>query len=206
MKPVRDQVAAVRRERGIVLLVAMLAAVALALAGMGLVRAVATDATIGANVAARQRAALAASSAVEQAIATLFGAAGIDPTHDTPSRNYFAARQPAEDLRGVPATLQSLASYPAEFGVIDAGDGFLVRHVVERSCVAPGDASVVTCTLSPPSVEAASGEPPPDEPPRTPFYRVTIRVDGPAAAATFVQVMLSPAQPGYRLSWRTLDE
>ena len=193
-------------ERGIVLLVAMLVAVALALAGMGLVRAVATDATIGANLAARQRATLAASTAVEQAIATLFGAGAIDPLRDEATRNYFAARQAGEDARGVPAVLQSTASYPAAFVVLDAGDGYVVRHVIERSCIAPGDASVANCTLSPPSVEAAAGAPPPGEPPRTPFYRVTMRVDGPAAAATFVQVMLSSAQPGYRLAWRSLDE
>jgi hypothetical protein len=106
----------------------------------------------------------------------------------------------------VPAVLQSLASYPAAFASLDAGDGYVVRHVIERSCVAPGDASVANCTLSPPSVEAATGAPPPGEPPRAPFYRVTMRVDGPAAAATFVQVMLSPARPGYRLAWRSLDE
>jgi type IV pilus assembly protein PilX len=193
-------------QRGIVLLVAMLVAVALALAGMGLVRAVATDASIGANVAARQRATLAASTAVEQAIVTLFGAGGVDVLRDDATRNYFAARQPGEDARGVPAMLQSVASYPRAYAVLDAGDGYVVRHVIERSCVAAGDVSVANCTLSPPSVEAAAGAPPSGEPPRTPYYRVTMRVDGPAAAATFVQAMLSPAQPGYRLAWRSLDE
>jgi hypothetical protein len=149
---------------------------------------------------------LAASAAVERAVATLFEAGGTDTSIDDATRNYFAARQAGEDRRGVPSALQSLANYPAKSAVIDAGDDYTARHVIERLCLVPGDATVANCTLSPPSIEAASGTPPPGEPPRTPYYRVTIRVDGPAAATTFVQAMLSPAHPNRRLSWRVLDE
>ena len=81
-----------------------------------------------------------------------------------------------------------------------------LRHIIERLCLRPGSATADNCSLSPPSAAAAAGAPPPTEPPRTPVYRVTVRADGPAGAATFVQVMLGEAGPQHRLSWRTLDE
>ena len=195
-----------RRVRGIILLVAMLAVVALGFAGMALVRAVATTAAIGGNVNARQQAIFAASVALEHDVVAVFEGGGIDTTTDDASRNYFASRQPGEDRRGVPAMLLSADAYPAAAGIVDAGDGFAVRHVIERLCLLPGTASIESCTLSPPSIEAASGPPPAGEPPRQPAYRVTMRVEGPGGAATFVQAMLSASHDNPRLSWQVLDE
>jgi type IV pilus assembly protein PilX len=195
-----------RHSRGIILLVSMVAVVALAFAGMALVRATATTAAIADNVNARQQAIFAASAALEHDVVALFEAAGIDTTHDDASHNYFASRQAGEDRRGVPALLLSAAAYPAAAGIVDAGDGFVVRHVIERLCLLPGAATVENCTLSPPSVEAASGAPPAGEPVRQPTYRVTLRVEGPRGAATFVQAMLSAAHDNPRLTWQVLDE
>jgi type IV pilus assembly protein PilX len=195
-----------QRQRGIILLVAMLTAVALAFAGMSLVRAVSTAVAIGANLDARQYATLAASAAFEQDVAALFGSSPIVPTADDLPHHYFASRQPGEDARGVPGVLQSMPAYPAALAVLDAGNGYAARHVIERLCLLPGEASSVNCTLSPPSVAAAAGTPPSDEPPRLPYYRITVRVDGPAATATFVQGTVSGAHANPRLSWRVLDE
>ena len=141
-----------RHARGVILLVAMVAVVALAFAGMALVRAVATSAAIGSNVNARQQAIFAASVALERDVVALFEGGGIDTTNDDPPHNYFASRQAGEDRRGVPAMLLSPADYPAGAGVADAGDGFTVRHVIERLCLLPGAASIENCTLSPSSV------------------------------------------------------
>jgi type IV pilus assembly protein PilX len=195
-----------RHSRGIILLVSMVAVVALAFAGMALVRAAATTAAIADNVNARQQAIFAASAALEHDVVALFEGAGIDTTRDDASRNYFASRQSGEDRRGVPAMLLSAAAYPVAAGIVDAGDGFVVRHVIERLCLLPGAAPVENCTLSPPSVEAASGAPPAGEPVRQPAYRVTLRVEGPRGAATFVQAMLSAAHDNPRLTWQVLDE
>jgi type IV pilus assembly protein PilX len=195
-----------RPQHGIILLVAMVAVVALAFAGIALVRAVATGVAVGDNVSARQQAMFAASAALEHDVVTLFADALVDTTNDDPSHNYFASRQPGEDRRGVPSTLLSATAYPADAGIIDAGDGFAVRHVIERLCLSPGDATLDNCTLSPPGVEAASGTPPPGEPPRRPAYRLTMRVEGPNGVATFVQAMLSAAHDNPRLSWQVLDE
>jgi type IV pilus assembly protein PilX len=195
-----------RSQRGVILLVAMVTAIALALVGMSLVRAVATGVAINSNLDARRHATLAASAALEHDVAALFADAAIATVSDDAAHNYFASRYPGEDARGVPSVLQSVAGYPTTLPVLDAGDGYAARHVIERLCRVPGEVSLANCTLSPPSVAAASGTPPPGEPPRKPYYRITIRVDGPAAAATFVQSIVSDTHPNPRLSWRVLDE
>lgn len=195
-----------KRPRGVILLVAMVAVVALAFAGMALVRAVATGVAVDGNVNARQGAIFAASAALEHDVVALFETGAIDTTRDDPAHNYFASQRTGEDRRGVPRMLVSTADYPADAGVIDAGDGFTARHVIERLCVLPGNATIDNCTLSPPSAAAASGAPAPGEPPREPAYRVTIRVDGPRGVATFVQAMLAGGRANPRLSWQVLDE
>jgi hypothetical protein len=194
------------REQGVVLLVAAVVTLGLAAVGMGMLRAVTTGAATGANLASQRAASLAASVALERAVATLFEAGAVDPAVDDVTRNYVAARSGGDDARGVPRALQSLADYPEAAQVIDAGYGHRVRHLIERSCVAPGVASIETCTLSPPSVAAALGMPPPGEPPRTPYYRVSIRVDGAKGATTFVQATLCAANANPRCAWRVLDE
>ena len=194
-------------ERGVILLVALMATLAMTLGGIALVRAVATDVAIGGNLAMRQRATLAASAAIEHDLAALFENGAIaDTTTDHPEQNYFAARQAGDDIRGVPSALQSPANYPAGAPTIDAGGGLILRHVIERWCLLPGSAVAENCTLSPPSVAAASGTPSASEPPRIPYYRVTVRVDGPSGAAAFVQATLSENPSHHRLSWRVLDE
>jgi Tfp pilus assembly protein PilX len=195
-----------RHQHGVILLVAMVTALALAFAGMSLVRAVSTGVVIGGNLNARQHAMLAASAALEHDVTALFESAAIDTSSDDPAHNYFASRRAGEDPRGVPGILQTLADYPATWTPIDAGGGYFARHVIERLCVVPGVASPANCTLTPPSVEAASGARPPGEPQRKPHYRITIRVDGPGAAAAFVQSVVSDRRPNPRLSWRALDE
>jgi type IV pilus assembly protein PilX len=210
MKARRSLLPSARRlavERGVVLFVALIATLALMLGGMALVRAVATDTAIGGNIATRQQATVAASVAIEHDVAALFENGAIaDATHDDPVNNYFAARQAGEDARGVPRALQSVSDYPEGAATIAVGTGFTLRHLVERLCVTEGPASIENCTLSAPSTAAASGTPPAAEPTRAPYYRVTVRIDGPAGAATFVQAMLGEAANRHRLSWRVLDE
>jgi Tfp pilus assembly protein PilX len=196
-----------RRQRGVVLFVAMIAIVAMALAGVALDRAVTTDATIGANIAARTHVTLLAADAVERAVAALFETSAItDRGVDDIAHNYYASTQAGEDRRGVPRTLQAIGAYPADATVIDRADRHQLRYVIERLCRNEGAAVVDNCTLAPPTLTAISGAPGATEPPRSPGYRVTVRVDGPAGAAVFVQVILGEAPTRRRLSWRVLDE
>jgi hypothetical protein len=194
-------------ERGIVLFIALFATIALATGAVALMRTVATDVAIGSNIAARHHVTLAAPAAIESALAALFETGAIvDTALDDLPHNYFAARQPGEDARGIPQPLRAIANYPTAASIIQAGDGLMSRYVIERLCLRPGIPSADNCSLSPPSVAGASGAPSASEPPRTPYYRVTVRVDGPAGAAAFVQAMLGEEPMHHRLSWRVLDE
>lgn len=196
-----------RAQRGVVLFVAMIAILALTLAALALDRAVATDATIAANGDARTHATLLASDAIERAVADLFETGAIvDRFTDDVPHNYFASRQAGEDARGVPRALQALATYPTDAAIVDAGDRHQLRYVIERLCLRSGAPAADNCTLTPPSAAAARGTPPPGEPPRTPIYRVTVRVDGPAGTTAFVQAILGESPTHHRLSWRALDE
>lgn len=196
-----------RAQRGVVLFVAMIAILALTLAALALDRAVATDATIAGNVDARTHATLLASDAIERSIAGLFETGAIaDRLADDVPHNYFASRQAGEDARGVPRALQTIANYPTDAAIVDTGDRHHLRYVIERLCLRSGAAATDNCTLTPPSAAAARGTPPPGEPPRTPIYRVTVRVDGRAGSTAFLQAMLGESPTHHRLSWRALDE
>jgi len=189
-----------------ILFVALLCVLLLSMAAIALARTIATDVAIGGNLALRHQAALATTEGVERAAAALFETGAVaDANSDDASRNYFASRQPGENARGVPRTLQALDAYPEDAVVVDTGDRFSLRYIVERLCAAPGGPSQDNCALTPQSVEAASGAPPPGEPARTPYYRVSIRVDGPAGATVFAQGLLGAASP-HRLAWQVLDE
>jgi hypothetical protein len=189
------------RQRGVVIFIAMLAIIALLLAGAALDRAVGTDAATSANVAERTRMLLAAPIAVEHAVAALFEGGIADAATDDLVHNYFAAKQAGDDARGVPRALQSITRYPAEATVLVPTDGYALRHVIERLCLRDGPPAVDHCTLSPPAnVSDAPSSP------RAPYYRVTVRADGPAGSAAFVQVLLGGDPAARRLSWRALDD
>ncbi|MDE2209809.1 MAG: hypothetical protein KGJ99_08805 [Betaproteobacteria bacterium] len=195
------------RARGMVLFVALITTIAMAFAAVSLIRGSFITAAIGGNLVARQNVALAAFAAIERDVDALYRSVTIASTDaDDLANNYYASRAPGEDARGVPRALQQIVDYPAAAGVLEAEGALTIRHVVERLCIAPGPATPDNCTLSPPSVAAALGSPDPGEPPRSPYYRVSIRVDGPGGATSFSQAMLGAESAGHRLSWRVLDE
>ena len=195
-----------RAQRGVVLVIALVTSIALAGAALALVRASSTTATVGGNVHARRAAALAASAAVERAVVDLLRDHRIDPRGDDLAHNYLASRQAGDDARGVPRALQATSDYPAEAPTIDFDGGPRVRHVIERWCALPGEATRDNCALSPASIETTQGMPPPGEPPRVASYRVSVRVDGPSGGALYAQAILSASHANPRVSLRVLDE
>src|SRR5437763_4905100 len=103
-----------RKQRGIVVLIALVAMLALAYAGMALMRGVDAATAITGNVGLAQSATLGSDAAIEHAVSALFErrAAG-DFASDNVSESYYASRQPQEDRRGVPYVLQQLERYPS---------------------------------------------------------------------------------------------
>ena len=200
-KPSFLQAALPARQHGVVLFIALIVMVALSLAAIALIRSVDTTTTVIGNLAFRQASILPANMAVEEAAAALFQDADVAhviriPNRDAnlPAENYFASWQNSDDARGVPAQLQKRTAFTQAKMLVDAsltGAQTEVRYVIERMCVAAVPALNANCDLLPPS--GPFGTTVGDSSltlPSVPYYRVTIRVDGPQNTASFVQAML----------------
>ena len=114
--------------------------------------------------------------------------------------NYYAYRfeiktpPKPEDAIGVPYHLQGVSpsNYPSSFVKETDGAGNTIRYVIERMCLDEGPATAANCDMSPPKKSEATTamELVKPEIPRVPFYRLTVRVDGPNNTTTFAQAML----------------
>ena len=201
LKPPLLQAAPPARQRGVVLFIALIVMVALSLAAIALIRSVDTTTTVIGNLAFRQASILPANMAVEEAAAALFSDADVArairiPNRDSnlPAENYFAFWQNSDDARGIPAQLQKRTAFTQTKMLVDAsltGAQTEVRYVIERMCVAAAPPTNANCDLLPPT--GPFGTTVGDSSltlPSVPYYRVTIRVDGPQNTASFVQAML----------------
>lgn len=186
--------AAARQQRGVVLFVALIVMVALSLAGIALVRSVDTTTSVVGNIGFRQASVLPTNRAVEEAVAALF-----EPPYpisnkdaDNVAQNYYASIQTGEDKNGVPKVLQKLADYPSSARTISDGSGNTVRFIIERMCSAAGEAIPARCDMMAPKQNfgTTTTETSRVELPRIPFYRLTIRVDGPQNTVSYAQAML----------------
>lgn len=198
------------RQRGIVVFVALIAVVLLSLAAVGLMRSVHTNTLVVGNIAFRQAAQAMASAAVERAVFDMFAPSATiaDLRTSDLGRNYYAVLQPGQDQHGIPAALQggSLTSTPPGYPVgaqvirdketLSGNDIHVAYYVIERMCtpdVLPsGTADGRYCEMIPPKQSNAK------ETqlkkgialPNIPYYRLTVRVDGPGNSVAFSQAML----------------
>jgi type IV pilus assembly protein PilX len=191
-----------RRQGGVVLFVALIVMVAMSLAAIALIRSVDTTNAIVGNLAFRLASILPANASIEQAASALFSDADIatvdhipDKTNDLAAENYYAQRQAGEDARGVPLVLQKKSTASTLTKKFDANDTDThVTYIIERMCIGPtvlAQDYIKNCGLVPPvgnpgdtiGDAGAAGL-------NVPFYRVTVRVDGPKNTASFVQAML----------------
>jgi type IV pilus assembly protein PilX len=195
----------VRRQRGIVLFIALIVMVAMTLAAIALIRSVDTTNTAVGNLAFRQSSILPANYAVEMAAASLFtseyvgGAKVADPTKDDPNLNYYATFKRTDNKIGVPVDLQTYkAARLLKVQLKDDADN-LITYVIERMCddksaVKPVDgvAALTWCDMMTPKLSPGTTVNDPDifKIPPLPFYRVTVRVDGPKNTASFLQADL----------------
>ena len=201
------------RQRGVVLFIALIVMVAMSLAAIALMRSVDTTSAVIGNLAFRQASILPVSYAIEDAAAGLFTdsiLSGIpripDVRLDTPAENYYATHnQGWDDQYGVPQPLQTKVAALALARQLPPGgqDGALntYTYVTERMCnpnapVIPADKSAAGtwCDMMPPKQSPGTtiNDPMAAILAAQPFYRVTVRVDGPPGTNTvsFAQAML----------------
>jgi hypothetical protein len=191
-----------RRERGVVLFIALLVMVALSLAAIALIRSADTATIVAGNLAFKQAAAAAVDRSVEQAIQVLFDPAGSNPptgdkTVDRPDLNYFACVQAdgggclpsSNPIPEVPALLITKAGLTPL--TADAA-GNTSYYVIERMCNSPGPAVAANCNISAAGLGADAGTEHYDalQFPSGAYYRVTVRVEGPRNTVQYAQAML----------------
>jgi len=190
-----------KRQHGVVLFIALIVMVAMSLAAIALIRSVDTTNAVVGNLSFRIASILPGNLAVEQAAAALFPDADVatvahipNKNADLPAQNYFASWQNTDDARGVPAVLQKKSTaYALAQTLSDATTKTDMTYVIERMCQNPGDPALdaTKCDVLLPIASPGTtiGDAQLALPP-VPFYRVTIRVDGPQNTASFLQAML----------------
>jgi hypothetical protein len=183
-----------RRQRGIVMFVALIAMLLLSLAGIALVRSVDTSLGVAGNLGFRHASIAPVNRAIEESIQDVFKSVPpVITTADDLAHNYFSTLQPGESRTGVPALLQGdyATMSSAYSGTVskapwqDPLSGTELRYIVERMCNAAAvtEAEIIGhCDILPPKVPSAGTDnkcvvgqclklPP------IPVFRITVRAD-----------------------------
>jgi len=182
-----------RRQRGVVLLIALIVLVAMTLAGVAMVRSMDTTMGIAGNMAFKQATVQGSDIGITAAYNWLgANSAGVTLQTSNASNGYFATRPATE-----PDWFDE-ASWGSAFKVNNLAPdaaGNRVRYIVHRMCTLSGayNATGNECALYFPTSGASSGgsmavgstqfEGIPQL-----FYRVTTRVDGPRNTISIIQV------------------
>ena len=208
--------AKVHRQHGVVLFVALIVMVALALATVALMRSVDTANVIAGNQSFKQSALNATDLGVAKAVEKFAGGflSGNTLLSDNAVHCYRAtAFQPNQlNANGVPlllvapTTIQTpfLASFDSTYPTCNFTNtqGEKVRYIIDRQCDASMAGLAATkekCIYFSQSSSAGqlSGSDPTDQGRRaadisTPYYRVTVRVDGPRNTVSIIQAVIKP--------------
>ena len=194
----RPRPASVASQQGIVLMIALIVLIAMSLAGIALVRSVDTTTAVSGNVSFKQGALQEADRGIEAAIALLETAgalAGAGATDiDNAAYNYYASPRPL-DGRGLPDLLVSMkwndATGVAPVDTKSAATINRVRFLIERLCNDTGSAEADKCSVYyPPPPGAHDWWRPGITGDFVPYYRISVRVDGPKNTLAFSQVII----------------
>lgn len=198
-----------RRQNGVVLLIALIVLVAMTLAGIALVRSVYTTNLIAANMAFRQAATNSADIGIETAVQWLESQSGGAVLHQNVPTEGYAAFQSDPD----PVTHQSWNSFWS--GLVSANQvlqikdpttgapirdvaGNTISYAIQRLCLTVGApmAAGVNCAQSPPSSVMNSGGSKGAGVIQLSlnsqvYYRITVQVNGPRNTVSYVQAVVA---------------
>ncbi|WP_161603768.1 pilus assembly PilX family protein [Noviherbaspirillum massiliense] len=189
------------RQKGVVLIVALVVLVAMTLAAIALVRSVDTNTIIAGNVAFQQAAIHSADTGIETAVAFLEANKTGNALDADDSTNGYAANGASTDMS--PASgqswdafwQQSLDNRAYKFTSPDEA-GNTVAFVIDRLCRNAGARTAGASCVASPSVTAATGNA--EEAgevqlnaPSVVYYRITVRVSGPKNTVSYVQSVVA---------------
>jgi len=195
-----------RRERGVVLLIALIVLVAMTLAGIGMMRSIDSGTLVAGNIGFREAAVASADSGVEAARTWLI--ANLNSLNaDNPAQGYYSTRQDSLDLTGNMTEgghdgvnwggsdpTQVVSAYTV--GSVDAS-GATVYYIIHRLCSMPGpiNGGGQTCSYSVQS-QTGSTQSAPDyssyglSTSLQAYYRITVRVNGAKNTVSYVQAFV----------------
>ncbi|HJV85920.1 MAG TPA: hypothetical protein VJ698_10625 [Noviherbaspirillum sp.] len=195
-----------QRQRGVILIVALIVLVAMTLASIAMVRSVDTSTIIAGNLAFKQSGAAAGDAAIDAAVGWLTANNGPTLEADSGSDGYYATSQDSLDITGnrtpgdASDDLDWLSSAAVKILAPD-GLGNKLSYVIHRMCNSAGPLAAGTCatdqsamagsslgasrqmmTYQPGSWNAVANRA---------YYRITVRIAGPRNSVNFVQSIVS---------------
>jgi type IV pilus assembly protein PilX len=198
-----------KSQQGIMLIIAMIALVALTLGGVAFMRSVDSGKLMAGNMAFSRASVAFTDLGMEAARAqlTLIAAnagCGValgqclwsDQAGAAAQANYWANWQPAFDY-------QTEASWAGALTIPSPMAGFNVRYIIHRMCQNTGDTVGNNCVLDPLPTAAGGGinkgsvdygsnlnQGSGGAALPSPYYRITVRVDGPRNSLTYAQIWM----------------
>ncbi|MEW5890654.1 MAG: hypothetical protein AB1768_16820 [Pseudomonadota bacterium] len=215
MRPARSIVVAHGlRQSGVVLLIALIALVAITLAGIALMRSVDTGLVIAGNLAFKQTATQVGDAGTEAAIAWL-AQNSANLANDNAAAGYYASWREGCDVTGGRTSTvdddvvwQAGAGGAAACGMVAVPvpsarlpDGYAANYVINRMCNAEGAPNQpgVYCSAFQSTSSGGSGSTKggasygqmPLSGTTQQYYRITTRVEGPRNTVSFVQAFVA---------------
>ena len=188
-----------QRQRGVVLLIALIVLVAMSLAGVALIRSVDTTTVVAGNLAFSQSAVQSADRGIAVAAKWLETKnTGPDLAATDETNGYFTA-PPVPEPDWHNAANWTGVSVALNGGSPDAS-GNIVRYMVHRMCANTGSWNGNNCARFPTKSSREGGSQSttalPFEGPPMLFYRITTRVEGPRNTVSVIQSSVLLVVPG----------
>jgi Tfp pilus assembly protein PilX len=210
VKRAPNRSAGARAQRGVILFIALIVIVAMALAGLALVRSVDTNVIVAGNIAFKQGATNAGDTGIEAARTWLLANKSTlsDDQMAPPASAYFSNWQATADLTGNDAAKADFDWGANSLQVTsDDGAGNRVRYVIHRMCADSNKTPSSTTCVKVSSTTSGSLSTGGEYSGRrgyegggsssgfnltatTVFYRITVRVDGPRNTTSYVQALM----------------
>lgn len=180
-----------KQQAGVVLVVTLIAMVIMMLASVALIRSTNSNLLIAGNMAFKRDLVNQAERAIPEIKAKMIsgGVLGSDASreNDVAGENYYATIQPS-NTSGIPNALFNVADNNAN-NITDATSGIVVRYVIDRMCLAAGEAIDSRCTMGGSSADGNGGNAFSKKPGGVsyPVYRITLRATGPRNTEAYLQ-------------------
>lgn len=189
-----------QRQRGVILLFAMVVVVLLLIAAVALIRSVDSSLIVAGNIAFKRDLLNQGERAIAIARKSMSGNGALADSatrqSNAPANNYSAIVLPT-NAQGIPNILLSddawTSSHMTGADIADNASGVTIRYVIDRLCTASGPPSSAKCVVSSRGANGGSaflitrkagGDAPP-------VYRISVRITGPQNTQTYVQSTFS---------------